>query len=156
VPVPAVAPDRKSGDPKPNRDEGKESSTLQMLLIGALAVVLAVASALLYLRINQAADDSDNLQVRSVTLQASPRDGVCMLTATINTNGHPGMLTYRWSGELSGEPVLTVSVPDGEHHVTLGRSWSASSTSTPDPRISIQILSPTPQSSETRPAATCP
>jgi hypothetical protein len=145
----------KGGAVKGGAVKSRESSPLQMALIGVLAVVLALASALLYLRI-KGGDQSDSLRIQSVTLQASPRDGVCMLTATINTNGSPGMLAYRWSGELSGEPVLSVSVPDGEHHVTVGRSWSDAITTNPDPSVSIQILSPTPQASETRPAAACP
>jgi hypothetical protein len=155
VPVPPVTPKPKPPTQQATEAGSRESSALQMVLIGVLAVILAAASALLYLRINRT-DDSGNLQVQSVTLQASPHDGVCMLTATINTNGRPGQLTYRWSGELSGEPVLTVSVPDDEHHVTLGRSWSGAGTTNPDPRVSIQILNPTPQSSETRPASACP
>jgi Tfp pilus assembly protein PilV len=127
-----------------------------MVLIAVLVVALALASALLYLRIERANDTAD-LQVQSVALQSAPHGAVCMLYATLATNGKPGTVTYRWTSDQNvADPVESVSVGEDQEQLVIGRRWVPdSSGANADPLITIQLLSPTPATAATQPAAGC-
>jgi hypothetical protein len=138
-------------------DAGQDqTSKFRMVLIAVLVVALALASALLYLRVQRSNATAD-LQVQSVTLQSEPHGNVCMLYATLTVNGKPGTVTYRWTSDQNvADPVQSVSVGADQEQLVIGRGWMPDSSGTSaDPLITIQVLSPTPGTASTQPAASC-
>jgi hypothetical protein len=145
--------------PGPATEESRRGSVARMVLIGVLVVALGVVSGLLYLRLARPSS-ADAMSVTSVDVLAARRGALCMLYASVATNGEAGTLTYRWSNGSDAEPVMTLSVAPGQKQLVLGRQWQPP-TDTPAgdtglaATMSIQLLSPTPATATVQPAAGC-
>ncbi len=91
------------------------------------------------------------LHVRTVSARAMPGVVACDksadVVATVQTNGNPGQLTYRWTrndGVASG--TLVQSVARGQHAVSLHLTWAFHGPGTYDAIATVQVLSPATQS----------
>jgi hypothetical protein len=147
-------PERPSGGTEAGR-RARDGSPLRAILIGLLVVALAIVSALLYLRIERT-NNGPGLQIEAVTAQGEQRGALCMIYASLITNGQAGTLTYRWSGDQNAGPVMSVSVADGQKQLVIGQQWLPDNSGNTNPVISIQLLSPTPRTASTQPASDCP
>jgi hypothetical protein len=145
-------PERRSGGTETGRP-ARDGSPLRMILIGVLVVALAIVSALLYLRIEHTNNGPD-LRIEAVTAQGERRGALCMIYASLITNGQAGTLTYRWIGDQNAGPVMSVSVAEGQNQLVIGEQWLRDN-SNPNPSISIQLLSPNPKTASTQPASDC-
>ena len=131
-------------------------STLWTVAIGTLVVALAVVSGLLYLRIERA-NNGVELTINTVTVQSESRGKLCMMYASLTTNGKAGTLTYRWTGDQAspGDPVQSVTIADDQEQLMIGKQFVMQPGADPNPVVSIQLFSPTPKTAVTQPVVGC-
>jgi hypothetical protein len=135
-------------------------SLLRTVLIGVLVIALAIASALLYLRVERAnverANNGVDLAVNTLSTQSEYRGTLCMMYASLTTNGKAGTLMYRWTGDqATPDPVESLAVAEGQTQLVIGKQFLPGPSTDPDPIVSIQLFSPTPMSAPTQPINFC-
>lgn len=84
------------------------------------------------------------LDIRSVAVQSRRTGSICVVTASVTTNGQPGRVVYRWIGENGSQSVATVSTSAGGYEMEIGLLWSSGSPPLPGSSVTLQILEPRP------------
>lgn len=119
-----------------------------------LALTLALAAVVVWLLWPAGA-----LRVRAVTVTATPSVVACEksadVVATVQSNGNPGRLTYRWTrNDGIGSGTLVQSLARGQHSVKLHLTWAFHGPGTYDARAAVQVLSPGRAGTPGTPSAT--
>ena len=93
------------------------------------------------------------LAIDKVELQEQNVQGVCSLVGTIITNGQPGDILYRWTGDTVNQPAMFTSASLGSEQVNLGLVWLEGQQ--PDTPVTLQILKPRQLSATSRVSTQC-
>jgi hypothetical protein len=157
----AAAPSTSRGTPEPGEetdyDDDDEPTRHPVLTVlgGLVALALAAGAALLVAPMLRSMLSNDPLTVDGVELRSVQQGSICRLIADVVTNGKAGTVVYQWKGDISAEPVMTISVPNNVHQIEMGRQWDAISSPVADPLIALQVLQPNPQRASAQPATEC-
>jgi hypothetical protein len=157
----AAAPSTSRGTPEPGEetdyDDDDEPTRHPVLTVlgGLVALALAAGAALLVAPMLRSMLSNDPLTVDGVELRSVQQGSICRLIADVVTNGKAGTVVYQWKGDISPEPVMTISVPNNVHQIEMGRQWDAISSPVADPLIALQVLQPNPRRASAQPATEC-